>query len=146
MHVSPSLGMQSVMETKEVGQVIDLTKRLGDSFDLAAKQMYTILDKVERVFRSKNIKVSVWVGVKSDDFESVGWNGVRSVFECRAVDGRSHPIRDVVPTAPWVGGMLLHNIDNLLCNALQEKEKKTKYLESSAVAGQKFIDSMVSHD
>ena len=125
LHVSPSLGMQSIMETKEVGQVIELAKRMGDPFDLAAKQMYTMLDKVERVFRSKNIKVSAWVAVRSDDFESVGWNGVRAIFECRAVDGRTHPIRDVVPTAPWVGGILLHNIEELLSCAAKEKENKT---------------------
>ena len=119
-----------------------MAKLRGDPFDLAAKDMYTMLDKIERVFRSKNIKVSVWVDVDSDDFESVGWNGIRSIFECRTISGKKHPIRDVVPTAPWVGGLLMNNLFDLYTSCIKEKSAKTEYLEEASRLAQHFIDTV----
>ena len=118
-----------------------------DSFDVSAKNLFILVDKLRRVFRAANLRVDARyeLEVPHQGVSCVIWSGSRGDFMLE-LDGpvpRQSALSDLAGDKPWIMEVVARYSKEIYDSALEEKHKKASSMSSSVAFGAEALKSIL---
>lgn len=118
-----------------------------DYFDVSAKNLFILVDKLRKVFRAANLRVDSRYELEAPHhgMSAVIWSGSRGDFMLE-IDGkipRQSPLSELAGDRPWMMEVVALHSKEIYNSALEAKHMKASSMSNSVASGAKALKSIL---